>query len=282
MTPLYPLRFQPILRRYLWGGRRLGTILGKPIGSGEDYAESWEVVDHGPDQSVVLEGPLAGTTLHELVETHGQDLLGRHYPRTQFPLLFKFLDAQKNLSLQVHPDDQRTALLNPPDLGKTEAWYVMDVEPESKIYAGLEPEMTRAKFAREVTAGKVELCVHHFHPNPGDCVLLPAGVVHAIGEGLLIAEIQQASDTTYRLHDWNRVGPDGKPRTLHVDAALEAIDFDYGPANPQVPQPTAHDHITRLAASEKFVLDRWDLNSPQPTPDDALPYPFRGRWPDDR
>ena len=262
MAALYPLRFHPILRRYLWGGRRLGTELGKPIGGGDDYAESWEVCDRGGDQSVVASGHLAGTTLGELVKTRGAELLGRHAGQPRFPLLFKFLDAQKTLSVQVHPDDARAARLDPPDLGKTEAWVILAAAPGSLIYAGLKRGFDRHALAREAARGTCDLCMHRFEPRAGDCVFLPAGVVHAIGAGLLVAEIQQSSDTTYRLFDFNRLGPDGRPRTLHVEAALEAIDYEYGPAQPQTPQPTDRPHVERLVACDKFTLDRWRINAP--------------------
>lgn len=256
-------RFTPLLRRYLWGGRRLGTVLGKPIGEGDDYAESWEIVDRGPDQSVVREGPAAGMTLHQLVETHGRELLGRHFPQPSFPLLLKFLDAQRNLSVQVHPDDRAAAQLTPPDLGKTEAWVVLEALPGSLIYAGLKRGFDRLALEREVHRGTTELCLHRFEPQPGDCVFIPAGTVHAIGAGLLIAEIQQASDTTFRLYDWNRVGPDGKPRALHIAQSLDAIDFDAGPIHAQIPQATGRPGVERLVACDKFVLDRWSVSTPQ-------------------
>lgn len=263
MSRLYPLRFQPILKRYLWGGRRLASALGKPLGEGNDYAESWEICDRDSDQSVVAAGPLAGTTLSELMAKRGEELLGRHAPQTRFPLLFKFLDAQKTLSVQVHPDNHRAARLVPPDLGKTEAWVVLDAEPGSLIYAGLKRGFDRAALQRELARGTCELCLHQFQPQPGDCIFLPAGVVHAIGAGLLIAEIQQASDVTYRLYDWNRVGLDGKPRQLHLEQALEAIDYEYGPAQPQQPQPTEQPHVSRLVKCDEFVLDRWRFDRPQ-------------------
>jgi mannose-6-phosphate isomerase len=262
MPPLSPLRFQPIFRRYLWGGRRLGTLLGKPIGEGDDYAESWEICDRGADQSVVAAGPFSGTTLGELVKTRGAELLGRHAGLPRFPLLFKFLDAQKTLSVQVHPDDARAARLDPPDLGKTEAWVVLAAAPGSLIYAGLKRGFDRQALAREVAHGTCDLSLHRFEPRVGDCVFLPAGIVHAIGAGLLVAEIQQSSDTTYRLFDFNRLGPDGRPRALHIDAAIEAIDYDCGPAQPQTPQPTDLPHVERLVACDKFVLDRWRIDTP--------------------
>ncbi len=258
---LYPLRFTPILRQYIWGGRKLGDELGKPLGEGDDYAESWEVCDRRDDQSRVAHGPLADTTLHELVTERGPDLLGRHHPQSRFPLLLKFLDAERTLSVQVHPDDARAALLNPPDLGKTEAWVVLAAEPGALIYAGLKRGFDRHALEREVRRGTCEPCLHRFEPQPSDCVFLPAGTVHALGEGLLVYEIQQSSDTTYRLFDWNRLGADGRPRPLHIDAALEAIDYDRGPVAPQEPQLTDRAGVTRLVECGKFVLDRLALEA---------------------
>jgi mannose-6-phosphate isomerase len=261
MPTLYPLRFEPIFRRYLWGGRRLGSVLGKAIGPGEDYAESWEIVDHGEDQSRVLAGTLAGWTLGKLAHHHGGELFGRHHPQPRFPLLFKFLDATHVLSVQVHPNDQQAAQLSPPDLGKTEAWVVLAAEPGSVIYAGLKRGFDRTALAREINRGTCHLCLHHFEPRAGDVVFLPPGTVHALGEGLLIAELQQSSDTTFRLFDWNRLGPDGQPRPLHVEQALNVIDWNRGPVNPQSPTATEQSGVECLVACDKFVLDRWQVET---------------------
>lgn len=276
MTLLYPLRFEPLFRRYLWGGRRLGDVLGKPIGPGDDYAESWEIVDHGDDQSVVANGPLAGKTLNAIAVQHADELLGRHRGRSTevlarsaylavytsrnppppFPLLFKLLDCNRVLSVQVHPNDAQGAKLTPPDLGKTEAWVILDAAPGSVIYAGLRDGVTRDELAQAIAAGRCETCLHQFEPRAGDCVFIPAGTVHALGAGLLVAEIQQASDTTYRLFDWNRVGTDGRPRPLHVEQSLAVVDYARGPVNPQTPQPTNVAGVERLVACDKFILDR--------------------------
>ena len=253
---MYPLRFEPLFRRYIWGGRRLGTVLNKPIGPGEDYAESWEIVDHGLDQSVVAYGELRGMPLGELVANYGPALFGRHHPQRQFPLLFKFLDANQALSVQVHPDDRQAARLDPPDLGKTEAWVVIHADPGSVIYAGLRAGVGREMLEAAMAAGQTESCLHRFPVQAGDCVFIPAGTVHALGAGLVIAEIQQASDTTFRLFDWNRVGADGKPRPLHIQAGLDAIDFTRGPVRPQIPQATESPSAERLVSCDKFVLDR--------------------------
>jgi len=225
-------------------------------------------VDHGADQSVVAAGPLAGETLHQLVMQSGAALLGRHDPRPRFPLLFKFLDCQQTLSVQVHPNDAQAARLDPPDLGKTEAWIILAAEPGSKVYAGLKPGVDRPALERELARGKCDVCLHEFEPRVGDCVLIEAGTVHALGAGLLIAEIQQASDTTYRLFDWNRVDRDGRPRELHIQQALGAIDFARGPVDPIKPMATDTPGVTRLAACDKFILDRRTLETPHSLPRD--------------
>ena len=250
------------------GGRRLETALGKTLPPGSDWAESWEICDRGPDQSVVEFGPLAGATLSELVRRRGADLLGRNHPQKQFPLLLKFLDAARTLSVQVHPDDARAARLTPPDLGKTEAWLVLEAEPGSLIYAGLKPGVDRPALAAAIGAGRCQECLHSYSPSPGDCVFLPAGTVHALGAGLLVAEIQQSSDVTYRLFDWNRVGPDGQPRPLHIEKGLDAVDFTRGPVGRQQPHPTERPEVVRLVECEQFAWNRWHFDSPITLPDD--------------
>ncbi len=265
---LYPLQFEPLFRQYLWGGRRLGSVLGKSIGEASNYAESWEVVDHHDGQSVVSNGSLAGLTLGQIVGQYGDELLGRHAGVSSFPLLFKFLDCNRNLSVQVHPDDQRAALLDPPDLGKTEAWVILAADPGSSLYAGLKQGIDRAALEREVARGTTELCLHEFQPRVGDCVFIPAGTVHALGSGLVVAEIQQASNTTYRLFDWNRVDQDGKPRALHIIEALEAIDYERGPVSPQQPTFTG-EHAEQLVACDKFILERWQLSGSLQVPSES-------------
>jgi mannose-6-phosphate isomerase len=259
---LYPLRFRPIFRRYIWGGRRLATELGKALGPGNDYAESWELCDRDPDQSLVEGGPLAGLSLGTLVAEHGAALLGRHDPLARFPLLVKFIDAARTLSVQVHPNDAQAARLVPPDAGKYEVSVVMAAEPGSVIYAGLQPGVDRKSLAEAVRQGTCPGLLHRFEPAPGDCIFLPPGTVHALGQGLLVAEIQQSSNVTFRLFDWNRVGPDGKPRPLHVEQALEVIDFARGPVLPQPPRPTGRPGVSRLVECERFWLDRWEWDRP--------------------
>ena len=253
----YPLLFQPTFRDYIWGGRRLGTILGKPIPESGPVAESWEVVDHGEDQSVVANGPLQGQTLKQLVSRFPGELFGKNTASFSFPLLFKFLDANRDLSIQVHPDDTQGATLDPPDLGKTEAWYIMDTDPGAKVYVGLKEGISRGDLESAVAANRVIECMHVVEPSPGDCLFIPAKTVHALGKGLLVAEIQQASNTTFRLFDWNRAGPDGKPRALHIEESLATIDYQRGPVKPQTPLATDDPGVHRLVSCDKFVLDRW-------------------------
>jgi hypothetical protein len=202
MTPLYPLTFRPVLKRYIWGGRRLGELLGKPLGEGTDYAESWEVADHPQGQSVVANGQVAGTTLHELVTTRGDDLLGQHAPQNRFPLIFKLLDAQKDLSVQVHPnDEQAERLVGPGQYGKTEAWHFLDVEHGTSILAGVKPGTTPTALAAGIRTGRILDVAQRLEVFAGETYLIPAGTLHALGPGLLLYEVQQASDTTYRLFD---------------------------------------------------------------------------------
>ncbi|MDR3633046.1 MAG: class I mannose-6-phosphate isomerase [Isosphaeraceae bacterium] len=262
-TPLYPLRFEPILKELIWGGRRLESVLGKTLGAGAHYAESWEVADHRDDVSRVAEGPLKGVSLRDLVRERGEEVLGPALgPRAQFPLLVKFLDAHQVLSVQVHPDDALGRKLAD-DNGKTEAWVVIHVEPGGRIYAGLRPGVTRDEFAAAIAAGAVEPLLHQFEPRPGDCILIPAGTVHAIGAGVVLAEIQQMSDATFRVFDWGRLGPDGKPRQLHVAQALESTDYAAGPVEPIAPQaePIEGGLRERLARCPYFALERLRLES---------------------
>jgi mannose-6-phosphate isomerase len=264
--PLYPLAFEPIFKPLIWGGRRLGTLLNKPIGKAERVAESWEVADYRDDVSRVRNGRLAGTSLRDLVRDRPVELLGAvggHGRPGQFPLLVKFLDAEDVLSVQVHPDDERGRRLAD-DNGKTEAWVVVHADPGSLIYAGLKPGVTRGDFAAALGTPAVEPLLHRFEARAGDCIMIPAGTVHAIGAGVVLAEVQQMSDATFRVHDWGRVGPDGKPRPLHLAEALESTDFTIGPVNPLPtrPEPVPGGTRERLASCPYFALERLRLTGP--------------------
>ncbi|MFM7845416.1 MAG: type I phosphomannose isomerase catalytic subunit [Planctomycetota bacterium] len=277
MSSLGPLRFSPLLKRAVWGGRRLGSQLGKTLGHHPDYSESWELVDHGSDQSVVIAGPHAGRTLHELMTQFAAQIVGPAASATaasatvardpSFPLLIKFLDSHAPLSIQVHPDDARAARLTPPDRGKTEAWVILHAEPHAVLYAGLKRGFDRAALEREVARQTTALCLEKITPQVGDCFFIPAGTVHALGAGLIVAEVQQSSDTTYRIFDWNRPGSDGKPRPLHLSAGLEAIDYSLGPirASSPIPLSVPADHGRargeRLVDCDQFIIDRWQTAS---------------------
>jgi mannose-6-phosphate isomerase len=235
-----PLRFEPFLRPMVWGGRRLGETLGKPLPTREAYGESWEISDHALHQSAVAGGPLAGRTLRQLMEQEREALLGTAAAEhAVFPWLVKFLDAHDWLSVQVHPDDEAVERLWPGEVGKTEAWFVLAADPGSRIYAGLVPGMDRKRLRAALRAGTVSKCLHHFEPRAGDCVFLPAGTVHAVGGGVLMAEVQQTSDATFRLFDWNRRDAHGNARPLHVEEALACIDWDRGPVEPIRTHPPA-------------------------------------------
>lgn len=253
------LFFEPLFRQYLWGGRRLKSVLNKAIGPQPCYAESWELVDHGPDQSVVVRGPLAGKTLAELIDQYPQELLGAAGADKgkQFPLLFKYLDCNRVLSVQVHPDDAYARTMDPPDRGKTEAWYIVDAEPESVIYAGLKSGVQAEDLRQACAQGRTDEVLHTIKASIGDCIFIPAGTVHALGSGLLVAEIQQSSDTTFRLFDWNRVDQDGKPRPLHIEQAIAVTDFERGPVMPQSPQALPGGWGDSLVRCDKFALDRY-------------------------
>ncbi len=255
---MQPLIFEPVLKRIRWGGTRLGSMLGKPLGPESDYAESWEIADHGTDQSRVAEGPYRGMPLNHLVQRDGEELLGRQNGIDQFPLLIKYLDAQDWLSLQVHPNDAQARKFDPHENGKTEAWVVIDAAEDSRICAGLKPGVTAAHVRDAVQAGCVEECLHLIGVQPGDCVFVPAGTVHALGPGILLAEVQQQSNLTFRLHDWGRLGTDGKPRSLHLNESIACTDFNRGPVNPVIPTAmNDNGHaFEELVRSEYFVIRR--------------------------
>jgi mannose-6-phosphate isomerase len=228
-----PLRFEPFLRPMVWGGRRLSEDLGKPLPTKTAYGESWEISDHALHRSVIAVGPWAGQSLRHLMEQERRALLGTVAAEYEiFPWLLKFLDACDWLSVQVHPDEQAVSRLWPGEGSKTEAWFVLAAEPGSRIYAGLVPGIDEEKLRAALEAGTVAKCLHHFEPRAGDCVFLPAGTVHAVGGGVLLAEVQQTSDATFRLFDWNRRDAHGKARTLHIEEALACIDWSRGPVEP--------------------------------------------------
>lgn len=236
---IYPLTFEPTLKDYMWGGRRLESKLGRSLPPGI-VAESWEISGHPAGPTVVEQGPLAGQSLPQLVERLGQKLIGHRsqamLDRGRFPLLIKLLDANKPLSVQVHPDDEYAQAHEKGELGKTEMWYILEAKPEAYLIYGLEPDVTPAAFRRALENGELEPLLHKLPVQAGDAIFIPTGTLHAIMDGILLTEIQQTSDATYRVYDWNRLGPDGQPRPLHVDKALDVINFDMVRPEPVSPQ----------------------------------------------
>jgi mannose-6-phosphate isomerase len=210
----------------VWGGRELERVYGRTLPDATTpIGESWEIVDRDPEQSIVKSGPFAGKSLHELWTQHREEIFGADLPDSErFPILIKILDARDDLSIQVHPPvDKADELGGEP---KTEMWVIADANPDAKLYLGLKNGVTRADFEKAISEGTVEHAVHAVSPKAGESIFIPSGRLHAIGAGLLIHEIQQNSDTTYRVFDWNRVGLDGKPRQLHVEQSLASIDFN--------------------------------------------------------
>ena len=254
----YPLTFVPQFKERVWGGRRLAELFGKALPAAVPIGESWEVCDRTDASSVVDAGPLAGRTLGELMATHGGEILGRPtVAGERFPWLCKLLDAREDLSLQVHPPAGLAASLGGEP--KTEMWYVASADPSSEVYAGIQPGVTRDGFAARAADGTVAGCFHRIPVGIGDVLFLPSGRVHALGAGIVIFEIQQNSDTTYRVFDWNRLGLDGKPRALHLEQALQSIDFsDTEPA--LVPWATTRDggfETRRLVEDPLFRITEW-------------------------
>jgi mannose-6-phosphate isomerase len=224
---MYPLRFEPIYQYRLWGGWRLADLLAAPLPGDGPIGEAWILSDREDHPSQIANGALKGRTLGQIMEQCGAQLMGKlagRFPR--FPLLLKFLDAREMLSVQVHPSDAHKDLLPAGESGKTEAWVVLAVRPESRIYAGLKPGTTAAILRRALANRTVAEHLAYFTPKPGDAVFIPAGTVHTLGGGLVVFEIQQNSDVTFRLYDWDHVDArTGQPRALQVDQALACIDF---------------------------------------------------------
>lgn len=227
---LYPLKFKPLYKERIWGGDMLARSLGKRhMPKDKVVGESWELCGMPSDSSVVSGGALMDNTLAELVEIYMGDLVGEGVYDLfgdEFPLLVKFIDARENLSIQVHPGDE-VALERHDSMGKTEMWYVVDATPGAKIMLGFEQSITKEQYQAALDGGAVDSLITKFDAVPGQTFYIPSGAVHAIGRGVLVAEIQQTSDITYRIFDWNRVDDKGNPRELHTAQALDVIDFSH-------------------------------------------------------
>ncbi len=228
---LYPLRFNPVYKNYIWGGDNIRRYFQRAAPPGL-YAESWEVTDRSEGESVVLDGPWAGHSLHEMLAAWGPALLGSAVPGDTFPLLVKILDAHQRLSLQVHPDDAAARRFGGEP--KTELWYILRAAPGARVWTGLRPGVTPADFDRARTSVDYEAMIATWPVHTGDVVFIPGGRVHALDAGCLVLEVQQNSDTTYRIHDWGRLDPDGHPRPLHVAQARQVMAWD-DTRDPRIP-----------------------------------------------
>ena len=248
-----PITFFPLYMTRVWGGRSLETIYARPLPDSQPYGESWEMSDREEEQSIVDRGTHAGKTLHDLWVNHHEEIFGTGLAGERFPLLIKILDARDDLSIQVHPPREVAAELGGDP--KTEMWYIADCDPDAQLYVGFKKGVTREDFGASLSEGSVADKVHAITPSPGESIFIPSGRLHAIGAGFLIYEIQQNSDTTYRVFDWNRLGLDGQPRQLHVEKSMRSINFD--DIEPGMDQPNG----PVIAQCEHFVVEEHDVPS---------------------
>jgi len=247
-------QFQPIYQERVWGGRELENAFSRQLPPGPPIGESWEIVDRPEAQSKVLGGALDGWTLRAIIEQHGDKVMGPRWPKARpFPILIKWLDCRERLSLQVHPPASvAPALRGEP---KTENWFIAAASPGASLIVGLKRGVTRAQFEKAIGDNTLELCVHRFPVSAGDSILVESGRIHAIDGGNLILEIQQNSDTTYRVYDWGRVGLDGKPRQMHVTESLRSINW-----NDFEPEPIrAANKAAVIADAKEFRIRRVPL-----------------------
>lgn len=235
VSPLYPLEWEPFFRPMPWGGHRLAHWIEEAELPSESVGEAWLLADHALHVSRIANGPLRGATLRDLLTRFDPPLLGTSGKR--FPLLIKLLDARQNLSIQVHPDDEAARTWAPAEGGKTEAWVVLEAEPDSVIYLGLQDGVSREHVAAAMQAGKLPGCLMLHRPKPGECYFVPAGAVHALGGGVVVLEVQQTSDATFRMYDWGRVDAQGRPRPLHPEAALAVLRERFDQVGRQAPTP---------------------------------------------
>ncbi|MCA1553336.1 MAG: class I mannose-6-phosphate isomerase, partial [Chloroflexi bacterium] len=256
---LYPLLLEPMLHEKVWGGRRLAPVVNKTLKPNATVGESWEVCE----ESRVTNGAHRGQSVRELLARNASALLGNGASDEPFPLLFKFIDAQQDLSVQVHPDDALAQQLEGEPYGKTEAWYILHAEPNARLIHGFKRDVDEATVREQLARGTIEELLAYVPVQRGDVVFVPAGTVHAIGSGIVLAEIQQHSDTTYRLYDWNRKDDAGKARELHIDKALQAAELHALHMHKIAPLVLRAANADRwlLVACRPFVLERMDVRT---------------------
>lgn len=262
---MYPLTFSPVYKDYVWGGRNLERF-GRVLPPDKNIAESWEIAGHEDGTTLVDNGYFSGKKLTQVQAVLGLDLVGRNniwaHKRGKFPLLVKLLDANQPLSVQVHPDDEYALANEGNELGKTELWVVLHAEPGAQIILGLKAATNPEIFRRAIEANHPAPYLHHLRVKKGDHICVPAGSLHAIMGGMIIAEIQQNSNTTYRVYDWNRLGADGRPRTLHINQALDVINFDQ--IEPGLCSPTLIEEVSGirrlgLCQNEYFLTEKVEM-----------------------
>lgn len=261
---IYPLKFNEIFKEKIWGGRRLESFLGKKLPKDKSIGESWELVDHREDISVVRNGKYRDDNLKSLIKNFEKELVGKDVKLSRgerFPLLFKFIDASKKLSIQVHPDDEYAYHNERDEIGKTEVWYVVWAKPGAQLICGLKEHMSRRRFKKVIESKKIGSYLNYINVYKGDLIFIPPGTIHTIMGGVLLAEIQQNSDATYRIFDWDRVDRHGKSRELHIDKALDVIDFSLVRNYKVQPLSINIDRnvIKYLIACEKFAVELCEI-----------------------
>lgn len=254
-----PIFLDPIFKDYIWGGKKLKNIFNKKVTNEECTAESWEISTNKNGESIIKNGKYEGKTLTELFNDKSlrKDIFGtKCINLEEFPLLIKFIDANNSLSIQVHPDDEY-AMKNENSQGKTEMWYILDCEPGAQIICGVKPEVSKEKVAECMNTPKITECLNYVDVKKGDAIYIPSGTIHALLGKTLVAEVQQNSNITYRVYDWERVGKDGKPRELHVEKALDVINVE---RNIQVKNVNNDKTKDNIVESEYFVTNKINVN----------------------
>jgi len=258
VSPLYPLKFYPILKQKVWGGKKLQELFHKKANG--NIGESWEISGVEESISEISNGPLKGNTLNAILENYKEKLVGEKVYQNfgnQFPLLFKFIDAREDLSVQVHPDDL-LAKQRHNSFGKTEMWYILNVENEGKLIVGFNKKMDQKQYLHYLSENKITEILNSIPVKKGDVFVLKPGTVHAIGAGVLLAEIQQTSDITYRIYDWDRPDINGQMRELHTDLALDAIKFNQ--SNSKIDYPTEKNESTPISSTVFFTVNKLELS----------------------
>lgn len=262
---LYPLKFFPIYKKKIWGGNRLKTFLNKDINE-ESIGESWEVSTYKNDISIISNGKYKNTMLTTLIEKYPQQIMGKEFKSLKkFPLLLKIIDANKKLSVQVHPDEKIAKSINNSD-SKYELWYILNAKKNAKLYLGLKDIRNKKQLKDIISEGNLKEHLNEVTVKKGDFFYIPGGTVHAIGEGLMLVEIQQSSDTTYRLYDWNRLGNDGKPRNLHLNKGIKAANLSWKNTNQKVKyiKKTKDFKQEILHVSKYFITEKIDIQKTFP------------------